>query len=132
MANGPLAYESTPEVQSNGNGTETSSSLASEDDTTFFSNLQIAAHIPQMKLPPSYASTFQLILGGAVTVAVLFPLFTRRAIRRAREGKMGLGEDGRKAKMCSKEGLYMLSKHYQQYIFFWCYGNTGIRLCLRI
>ena len=32
MANGPLAYESTPELQSTGNGTETSSSLASEDD----------------------------------------------------------------------------------------------------
>ena len=36
MANGPLAYESTPEVQSNGNGTETSSSLASEDDRQCF------------------------------------------------------------------------------------------------
>ena len=79
--------------------------------------LQVAAHIPQMKLPPSYTSTFQLILGGAV-IAVLFPLFTRRAIRRAREGKMGLGENGRKAKMCSKEGLYMLSLNIISNTFF--------------
>ena len=84
MANGPLAYESTPELQSTGNGTETNSShFRRRLDNVFASCSSYTTNEAPTKLYQHISANFR-----RGCCAVLFPLFTRRAIRRAREGKM--------------------------------------------
>ena len=123
MANGPLAYgseseDSIPQVDEVKSSNVTTTMAPKTNQDKALETLQILAHIPQMKLPPEYGNTFQIFLIISFLLAVAFPMFTRRAVRRARDGKMGLGDDGRKAATCSKEGSYMLTLNIVSNTFF--------------
>ena len=119
MANGPLEYNSDTSpsplkgqdsMDTIANSTAAATTTAPMQQSTqdsLLETMQILAHIPQMKLPPEYGNTFQIFLVGAALLAIIFPIFTRRAVRRAREGKMGLGKMEEKQRHALKRTLLL-------------------------
>ena len=83
---------------------------------TILSIADAIVYIPQFIIPESGPlredlfpdnQGFSFFFYFSVSIAFFFPFYTLRAIRKARDGTLGCGPDGKPATLLSREGMYM-------------------------
>jgi hypothetical protein len=78
-------------------------------NTDFLKGIAGVVSLPKFSLPDvdPGISSFHFTFWGAVAIAFMYPIYTIKALRQLKAGKLGLDKHGRPVtKFCTKDGLY--------------------------
>ena len=78
-------------------------------NTDFLKGIAGVVSLPKFALPDvdPGISSFHFTFWGAVAIAFIYPIYTIKALRQLKAGKLGLDKHGRPVtKFCTKDGLY--------------------------